>query len=146
MDSFRYEAQVMWSQIDANMHLRHSAYADFAAQARLTLMENMGFNARMLKTLMIGPILFREELIYRKEVLPNERIKVTCLLAKSKKDGSKWSIRHQILKANDEVAAIVNVDGAWIDMKIRKLGALPQEYADVFLTMEKTDDFEFTDK
>lgn len=39
----------MWAQVDANMHLRHSAYADFGAHARLVLMESMGFNARLMK-------------------------------------------------------------------------------------------------
>ena len=24
-----YEGQVLWSQLDANQHMRHSAYADF---------------------------------------------------------------------------------------------------------------------
>jgi acyl-CoA thioester hydrolase len=141
MENKYFEAQVMWSQIDANMHLRHSAYADFAAQARLVQMETMGFNARTMKELHLGPILFREELIYRKEVRPNEKIKVSTLLSKTREDGSRWSLRHEILKENGELAAIVNVDGAWIDVLQRKLGSLPQEYAKIFLTMSKTDDF-----
>ena len=27
-----FSAPVMWAQIDGNMHMRHSAYADFATQ------------------------------------------------------------------------------------------------------------------
>ena len=45
MEHVFYEGKVMWSQIDANMHLRHSAYADFAAQARLEILEKLGFDA-----------------------------------------------------------------------------------------------------
>jgi acyl-CoA thioester hydrolase len=43
-----YEGQVLWSQIDANQHMRHSAYADFGAQARLTMMESLGLDLKAL--------------------------------------------------------------------------------------------------
>ncbi len=141
MDKLRYKGQVMWSQVDANMHLRHSAYADFGAHARLVLMESMGFNARLMKQLHLGPILFREETIYRKEIQPNENIEVSSFLSKCRKDGSRWSIKHEIFKENGEIAAIINVDGAWMNVVLRKLDCLPQEYADIFLTMPKTEEF-----
>jgi acyl-CoA thioester hydrolase len=64
MKNVFYEGKVLWSQVDANMHLRHSAYADFAAQARLEILGSLGFNADLLEQLHVGPILFREELIY----------------------------------------------------------------------------------
>jgi len=51
MENVFYEGKVMWSQIDANMHLRHSAYADFAAQARLEILEKLGFDANLLEKL-----------------------------------------------------------------------------------------------
>jgi len=141
MDRIVYRAQVMWSQIDANMHLRHSAYADFAAQARLIVMEAKGFNAKMMRQHMIGPILFREELIYKKEIRPNEIIGVTCLLRRCRQDGSRWAIRHEIIKEDGAVAAVIHVEGAWIDQVRRKLGALPPEYAEKLLSIDKTEDF-----
>jgi len=39
-----YEGQVLWSQIDANVHLRHSAYADFCAQARSNMLNKLGLS------------------------------------------------------------------------------------------------------
>ena len=58
-----FEGQVMWSQIDANQHMRHSAYADFAAQARLVMLEEAGLGPAVLYKLNIGPLMFREALI-----------------------------------------------------------------------------------
>ncbi len=61
MENVFLETKVLWAQIDANMHLRHSAYADFAAQARLDMLQYIGMTPAVLHQEHIGPILFREE-------------------------------------------------------------------------------------
>jgi acyl-CoA thioester hydrolase len=127
-----YEGQVLWSQIDANRHMRHSAYADFAAQARLVMLEALGLSPTKLLDSGIGPVLFREELFYLREVVLNDQIKVTCELRKSRADGSRWSIRHELFRGDGTKAAIVDVDGAWIDMEKRKLTSLPTVLNELF--------------
>ena len=127
--------------VDANMHLRHSAYADFAAQARLEILISTGFNADVLEQLHIGPILFREELIYMREVRPNDTIKITCALTKCRRDGSRWSFTQAMYRSDGVQAAQINVDGAWIDTVKRKLVGLPEEWATKFLHIPKSPDF-----
>ncbi len=141
MDNVFYDGQVLWSQIDANMHLRHSAYSDFAAQARLNLLEQLGLKPSAFSKYKLGPILFREETIYLREISLNEHIKVTCEMNKCRADGSRWSIRHEIYKADGIKAAIINVDGAWIDMVQRKLTTLPDELNHLFLLTPRSHDF-----
>jgi acyl-CoA thioester hydrolase len=141
MENIFYEGKVIWSMVDANMHLRHSAYADFAAQARLEILISTGFNADVLEQLHIGPILFREELIYMREVRPNDTIKITCALTKVRKDGARWSFRQEMFRGDGVQAAIINVDGAWIDTVKRKLVGLPEEWAAKFLHIPKSPDF-----
>ena len=137
-----YETQVLWSQIDANAHLRHSAYADIAAQARIAMLEEGGLNYNMFEELKVGPVLFREELIYLREVKMNDTVKVITALTKSRPDGSRWSIRHEIYRGDGIKAAIVNVDGAWINTAKRKLTALPAAYAATFMKIPKSNDYE----
>lgn len=141
MENVFYEGKVLWSQVDANMHLRHSAYADFAAQARLEILNSMGFDADLLEKLHVGPILFREELIYMREVRPNDTIKITCTLTKCRKDGARWSFRQELYRSDGIQAALINVDGAWIDTVKRKLVGLPEEWAAKFLDIPKSADF-----
>ncbi|NML40792.1 thioesterase [Chitinophaga sp. G-6-1-13] len=131
----------MWSQIDANMHLRHSAYADFAAQARLAMLDKVGMNARQFQELHIGPILFREETIYLREAGANDTLRVTCELTKCRPDGSRWSVRHEIYRKDGIKSAVVNVDGAWIDTKARKLTALSDEMMEKFTSLPRSEDF-----
>jgi acyl-CoA thioester hydrolase len=136
-----YEGQVLWSQIDANQHLRHSAYADFAAQARLNMMQQLGLNPNILLEQKIGPVLFREELFYLREVALNDTIKMTCELSKARADGSRWSIKHEMYREDGVKAAIINVDGAWIDMVKRKLCLLPPDISELFMKANRTADY-----
>ena len=136
-----YEGQVLWAQVDANMHLRHSAYADFAAQARLLVLDSIGFDGKLLAHHKIGPILFREELIYLKEIGLNDFVKVTCELSKYRKEGSRWSFKQEIFRGDGVKAAQVNTDGAWIDTEKRKLATLPETLLDRFKSIPRSGDF-----
>ena len=138
----KYEGKVMWSHLDANMHMRHSAYADFAAQARIAVLETIGLTYKTLQELKIGPILFREELIYLREVNINDTLTITLEVTKGRSDASRWSMRHEIYRADGIKAAIVNVDGAWIDILKRKLTALPAEVSEMFGHLPKSADYE----
>lgn len=132
----------MWSQIDANMHLRHSAYADFAAQARVEMLEALGVTGSVMLQERIGPILFREETIYLKEIRPGDTVMVNCLLKKCRADGSRWSFVQEIFRGDNTLTATVNTDGAWINMDSRKLTKPPHSFVERFLSeLPRTEDF-----
>ncbi|MHA6249572.1 acyl-CoA thioesterase [Pontibacter sp. CAU 1760] len=137
-----YEGKVMWSHLDVNMHMRHSAYADFAAQARIAVLDSLGLDFAVFQSLKVGPILFREELVYLKEIGINENIKVTIELFKSRRDGSRWSIRHIVYREDGLRAAVVTVDGAWLDVEKRKLTVLPPDLVEKFASIPKSIDYE----
>lgn len=136
-----YEGQVLWSQLDANQHMRHSAYADIAAQARLNMLNSLGLHPAELFEYQIGPILFREELFYLREITINDNVKVSCELIKARADGSRWTIRHEIHRGDGIKAAIIIADGAWIDMEKRRLAALPIELSELFMQSPKGEDY-----
>lgn len=145
MEHIFFETKVLWSQIDANAHLRHSAYADFAAQARIELLGQINLGATELAKLKIGPILFREELIYLREIRPEDTVKVSCELSKCRTDGARWSFVQKIYRSDDVLAAIVNVDGSWIDLQHRKLTKLPSDIVQAFLKIPQTENFELSE-
>lgn len=133
MEKIFLEAKVMWAQIDANVHLRHSAYADFAAQARLEVLGQLGMSPAIMAEHKIGPILFREETVYLREVKLGDTVSVSCSLTKCREDGSRWSFEQKIYRGDGAEAAKVTVDGAWIDMVKRKLTVPPEEFVQRFL-------------
>ncbi|MFZ4262325.1 acyl-CoA thioesterase [Sphingobacterium sp. HJSM2_6] len=136
-----FEGQVLWSQIDANIHVRHSAYADFCAQARSNMLNQSGLSLQEFTKRKIGPILFREELIYHREIGLDERITVTVEITKYNISNSRFSFRHEIFKENGVKAATVNVDGAWMNIVERKLSAIPEEWNDLIKLFPKSADY-----
>jgi acyl-CoA thioester hydrolase len=136
-----YEGQVLWSQIDANQHMRHSAYADIAAQARLNMLQSIGLKATTLFEHKIGPVLFREELKYLREIPLGDTVKVICEVINSRPDGSRWTIRHEVIRGDGIKAAIIIADGSWIDMEKRRLAILPPQISAMFAQAPKSDDY-----
>ncbi len=136
-----YEGQVLWSQIDANVQLRHSAYADFCAQARSNMLNKMGLSLEEFNRRKIGPILFREELSYFREIGLDERITVTVQITKFNTVNSRFSFRHEIFKENGVRAALVTVDGAWMNIVERKLTPIPEEWKDYVAKIPKAEDY-----
>ena len=123
--------------MDPNGHMRHSAYADYAADQRIVMLAEWGYGVAHFAQLRLGPILFREETKFFKEVNIGEEIRVDGRLAEINADGSRWSMVHTLYKADGRVAATVTVDGAWIDLDRRKLTMPPVELTAAFRTITR---------
>jgi acyl-CoA thioester hydrolase len=130
------EYTVRWAELDPNGHMRHSAYADFAADQRVHWLASAGFDVRKFAELRLGPILFREETKYLKEIHGGEKIKVEGRVTGGQPDGSRWTIEHAIYKADGRLAATVTVDGAWLDLDRRKLTVPPADLAQAMAVEE----------
>src|SRR3954466_3761295 len=104
--------QIIWANLDPNMHLRHTAYNDYAAQVRLSFFLDNGFSMQEMVKLQIGPILFREDTRFLKEVGMNETIVVDCKITGLRKDGSRWNMTHNIFRQDGALAAVIAVEGA----------------------------------
>jgi len=127
MEPFIQPVQVRWSDLDPNFHLRHSVYYDWGAMCRINYLDKMGLTWRRFHELKIGPIIFREECIFRKEVRLDDAVTVDLKLLKARRDFSRFTILHEIRRDPETVSAILTVDIAWINGVTRKLAVLPAE-------------------
>jgi acyl-CoA thioester hydrolase len=144
-DPYRREFQVRWADLDPNGHLRHTAYMDYAAQARVGLLSDCGFDLDRFQKLRIGPVLFREDARYLHEVRANECITVTTELSGLSANGKHWRMRHHIFKADGSLACIIDVQGAWLDLSARKTIPAPAELQNVMGKVPQAPDYgEFT--
>ena len=62
-------------------------------------------------------------------------------LLKATEDFSRWSFACEIWKNNDTLAAIVTVDGAWLDTVKRKLAIPSQRFKNAFAQMPKSENY-----
>lgn len=135
MELFTLPVQVRWADLDPNFHLRHSVYYDWGAMCRIDFFYKYGLTAEVLREFDLGPIILREECVFKKEIKPGDTVKITMVLAKTKRDYSRWTIQHTILKNDSIIAALLTIDGAWLDTSKRKLTVPPGQAVDVFSQM-----------
>ena len=88
-----------------------------------------------MQKLQFGPIILREECVFRREIHMNDAVSINLELVSAKKDYSRWTIQHHITKGEGELSAILTIDGAWLDTSKRKLAVPPQQAVEVFSQM-----------
>ncbi len=130
MKKFEKQIEVRWADVDANMHVRHSAYYEYGADARISFFATCGFGSTEMKESNIGPILFKEECSFIKELHPDDNILINVLRGEISEDGSRWELHHEILN-NGVKSAHITAKGAWMDLSLRKLATPPVDMSQV---------------
>lgn len=142
LPSFEEKFTVRWSDLDANRHVRNTVFSEFATHTRFRLLESLGFAQPRFESLRFGPVMFREEIRYRRELLFGDQVTVNVLFAGLSEDGSQWRVHQEVSRGNGKQAAVLTIDGAWIDLDTRKLVAPPVELRDLLRSFSRTADFE----
>jgi acyl-CoA thioester hydrolase len=86
MSEFNRQIQIRWSDLDPNFHLRHSVYYDWGAFCRVEFLNEYGLTAEVMQHLHFGPILFKEECVFRKEIRLGDVVTMNLKLIRSRKD------------------------------------------------------------
>ena len=142
MNTFHVPFELRWADMDPNFHLRHDAFYVLGAQARVQLLLDSGITPQRMQEHHFGPILFREECVFKRELRLGQKVVVRLFMSKARMDGSRWSMRHDFVRDDGILCAVLTTDGAWIDTELRKLTIPPPEFMARFLALPRTDDFE----
>ncbi|MCH2045862.1 MAG: thioesterase family protein [Saprospiraceae bacterium] len=143
LEPYYKDIQVIWADLDPNMHMRHTAYSDYATHARICFFVDKGYPLTNLTREKIGPVLLHESSRYWREVGIQEHLRIKIELERATEDYSHYTIRHTFIKNNKKRAARVVIDGAWMDLQTRQLITPPDLLIKKVLdVMPKTKDFE----
>ena len=146
MKPFQQTFQVIWADLDPNAHMRHTAYNDYAAQVRFALFNDFDFPISKLVAEGYGPVLFKEETTFVREVFMNERIIVDCAAAAMRSDLKVWKFRQQVLKQDSQLACTIIATGAFMDLKTRRVVIPPSGISNMLEKIPKTEDFHYFEK
>lgn len=138
--------EIRWSDVDANRHLRNSAYIDYMSHTRMGFLMENGLDQKHLSKYNLGPVAFYEHMYYFREVFPGKPVNVSLQLKGISEDGMYFQFLHNFYDENGKNFARCEMMGGWIDLKERKLVGLPKELFDNFEALEKTDDFKIITK
>ena len=122
--------------------MRHTAYNDYAAEVRVRYFAKNNFSIDEFTRHNLGPILFKEETSFRKEIHLGENITVNLKLQGLSENNERWKLVHEVYNEAGKLSAIIKVYGAWIDLTKRKLRIPPIETKAMFDFAEKSEDFE----
>ena len=138
---FFKEFEIRWSDLDANRHLANSAYINFMSHTRMAFLGQLGFNQKTMGQYSIGPVVFYEHMYYFKEVFAGKPVKVSLGFKGMSEDGMFFEFEHDFYDADGKNFARCEMMGAWMNLSIRKLIALPQIFLDAFDKMERDENF-----
>lgn len=140
--SYKQTFTTVWANFDPNRHMRHTAYNDFAAECRIRFFNDNGFTTDRFHKEQFGPILFKEETNFLREIKMGEDITVELYLDGASARGERFKLAHKLFKPNGVLAAEIKIFGAWLDLSSRKLMNPPLDLVNAISTLEKTDSFE----
>jgi len=145
MQDYIRPVEIRWADLDPNFHLRHSVYYDFGAQIRMAFLSENGLTAQFMQANHFGPVLFREECVFRREIRYGDAITINVELLQLRRDYARFSFRHEIKRLDETLCAILTVDGAWMDTAARKLIVPPGLSINLLNAMPKADIFTWTE-
>ena len=139
---FQRVIQIGWGDMDANGHMRNSAYLDAASNVRMMFFMEHGITTAEFACWRIGPITLRDVLEYRRELHLLDEVRVTLEASGHSEDGSRFRLRNTFYRPDGQLAATLTTDGAWLDLERRRITRPPQDLLAAMLNLSGRDDFE----
>ncbi len=140
--AFEQQIVVRWQDIDANGHVRNTAYSEYATDTRFRYVAAHGYTQERFAELRFGPVILREDIRYRREVLIGQTVSVNFLSAGLSADGSSWRVRQEIRLPDGREAAVLTLDGGWLHLDSRRLMEPPADLLAILQRLPRTRDFE----
>ena len=131
-----------WGDMDFNSHMRNTAFLDKSADVRMMFFSENGFPMEEFIRRKIGPVVRKDEIEYFNEIRLLEDLRVTLVIAGLAEDGSRFLLRNEFWRANEQLAAKVTSSGGWLDLSLRKLVVPPEALLTALRSLPQTEDFQ----
>lgn len=141
-EHFERTIQIGWGDMDANGHMRNSAYLDAASNVRMIYFMAQGITMAEFARWRIGPIALKDVLEYRRELHLLDEVNVRLESLGRAEDGSRFRLRNSFYRPDGKVAAVLTTDGAWLDLEQRRITRPPDALFKVMQAMPGAADFE----
>jgi acyl-CoA thioester hydrolase len=142
MDAYSMPYEVRWTDIDANRHVRYSAYIDAAAELRYRFFTEHNLPPEAFDTMGISPVYTSLTANFFREVRLGETLTITLVLAGLSPQGIRWKVQHDFFKANGKKAVTVWLEGTILDLATRQPSIPTPEIMSVYQQVPRSANFE----
>lgn len=140
-DRFVRHFRVGWGDVDGNGHMANTAFLDRAADTRFEFFAACGFPVGRFIEERVGPVIVRDELVYRKELRLLEEFTVDLEALGLSSDGARFELGNTFHNLAGELVASVNSGGTWFDLDRRRPRAPSADLDAVQRKMHRSDRF-----
>ncbi len=130
-----------WGDMDFNSHMRNTAFLDKSGDVRMMFFSEHGFPMSEFLKLQLGPVIFKDEIEYFKEVRLLEGIRITLECAGLSPNGSRYLLKNEFLRPDGKAIARIRSWGGWLDLAARKLTTPSPTLLKAFEAMPRSGDF-----
>lgn len=145
MTAFEHVCIAGWAHMDANGHMRNTAFIDLAVDTRLLYLASAGFDATDMVRHAIGPVVRRDDIEYYKEVRLLDRLCITFTVGGLSDDGSRFIMVNDVYRADGRLMARLRTHGGWLDLNARALTAPPPVLLAAMRALDRTESYETLD-
>lgn len=138
--AYERELLVGWRDIDGVGHMANTAYLDKAADTRMLYFAEQGYSWNEFFADGFSPVIFKDEVEYRREARAMETVRFTAELAGWSADASQFTVRHNVYRGETFLARVQQT-GGFIDLRTRRLVVATPRFAEVMETLERPEDF-----
>jgi acyl-CoA thioester hydrolase len=142
MEAYTTIYEVRWTDIDANRHVRYSAYIDAAAEQRYRFFNEHDLHPEVFDRMNVGPVYTTLLVNFFREVLLGETLTIQYLLTGLSPSGVRWKVQHLFEKSNGKKAVSISLEGTILNLTTRQPCPPTPEIMAVFQQVPRSKDFE----
>lgn len=124
--TFKYKIQILEKHLDSFGHVNNAVYLEILEEARWDFITANGYGLTQIHSEKKGPVVLEINMKFRRELLNREHITIESTpIGKANKI---MQIEQKILKEDGEVAFIGLFTVGFMDLRLRKLIELPDDW------------------
>jgi acyl-CoA thioester hydrolase len=139
---FEHHTDVGWFDLDANGHMKNTAYMEKSVDCRLRFFNASGVSPDVFSKWKVAFVVVRDETTYSRELFLGDRMRVQILCGGINAKGSRFVIVNRILTPDGERVYEIRSMVVWLNTETRKSTTPPPELAALIENMARTEDFQ----
>ena len=138
---FEHQTDVGWFDLDANRHMKNTAYMEKAVDCRLRFFNANDFPFEELARLKVAFVVVSDATTYARELFLGDKIRVQILCGGENAKGTRFEIVNRIIAADGAMVYEIRSMLVWLDTDTRKSCKPPPQLAALIAKLARTENY-----